>query len=161
MEPTETNQPQHDHGAPNSLVLLEEAQYYLQKAGQWARFLGIMGFIGSGLMAILSFFIGSIMGGLAMRQGNIYPAGMGGIMGFFYLLIAVLYFFVSLYLYQFGTNAKAGLAFNDPIQVSKSLEKLKSFFKTLGITTIVMMALYVLIIIGVIVGISIGSSMMR
>ncbi len=126
MEPTEIEQPQHDNGAPNSLVLLEEAQYYLQKAGQWAKFLGIMGFIGSGFLAIMSFFIGSIMGGLALRQGNIAPAGFGGAMGFFYLLMAVLYFVISLYLYQFGTKAKAGVTYNDPIQVTKSLEKLKS-----------------------------------
>ena len=161
METTETTQPQYDNSAPNSLVLLEDAQYYLQKAGQWARFLGIIGFIGAAFLLIAAFFVGAIFSTLSAYQATPYPAGMGGIMGFFYVLIAVFYFFFSLYLYQFGNKIKAGIAYSDPIQVSNALSKLKSFFKMLGITTIVIIALYILIIIGVVVGVGLGASMMR
>ena len=159
MEPTEINE-QQNPAAETKLVLLEDAQYYLQKSGEWARFLGIMGFIGAAFMLIASFFIGAIFSSMPSYRATPL-AGMGGFMGFFYVLIAVFYFFFSLYLYQFGNKIKAGIAYSDPTQVSNALSKLKSFFKMMGITTIVIIALYILIIIGVVIGASIGASMMR
>ena len=159
MEPIEINE---QHPAPeNNVVLLEEAQYYLQKSGEWARFLGIVGFVGSSLLLIAAFFIGSIFSAMSVYQATPYPAGFGGMMGFFYVLMAVFYFFFSLYLFQFGNKIKTGIAYGDPIQISAALSKLKSFFKMLGITTIVIISIYVLIIVAVIIGVSMGASMMR
>lgn len=154
MEPNEINE-QQDPAAEIKFLLLDDAQYYLQKSGEWARFLGIMGFIGSGLLVITSFFIGAIFASMSVYQASPYPAGMGGIMGFMYILIAVFYFFLSLYLYKFGNKVKQGILYSDTIQVSAGLKNLKSFFKLLGITTIVIIALYALIIVGVVIGVAI------
>jgi hypothetical protein len=154
MEPIETNEPL-TPGETTGIILNEEAQYYLQKSGEWARFLGIMGFICAGLVLIAALFMGSIFSMMSAYQANPYPAGMGGLIGGIYILLAVFYFFFSLYLYQFGNKIKSGIGYSDPIQVTNALSKLKSFFKLIGISTIVIMALYLLIIIGFIIGASV------
>ncbi len=151
METTEINEPQKS-GDPTPIILNEEAQYFLHQAGKWAKFLGILGFIGTGFIVIASFFMGAIFSTMAMYQANPYPAGMGGFMTFFYLLLAVFYFFFSLYLYRFGNKIRTGVEYNDTALVTGGLSNLKSFFKLMGITTIVIIILYVLIIIGVVIG---------
>lgn len=146
MEPTETNEPL-TPGEPTGIVLNEEAQYYLQKSGDWARFLGIMGFICAGFVLIAALFMGSIFSMMSAFQASPFPAGMGGLIGGIYVLLAIFYFFFSLYLYQFGNKIKSGIGYSDPIQVTHALSKLKSFFKLVGITTIVIIAFYILVII--------------
>jgi hypothetical protein len=118
------------------------------------RFLGIMGFIGTGLVLLCALFIGTIFSVMAKLQPTLLPvAGLGGFFSFIYILIALFYFFFSLYLYQFGNNAKAGVTFSNEMQVTVALGKLKSFFKMWGITTIVIISLYILMIIGFIIAI--------
>jgi hypothetical protein len=86
-----------------------------------------------------------------------YPAGMGGIMSFIYILLAVFYFFFSFYLYQFGSRIKKGIFYNDGLAVSNALGKLKSFFKLWGITTIVILVFYALVIV-IIVVVGVGAA---
>ncbi len=79
------------------LILNEQAQYYLLKAGQWAYFLGIMGFIGTAFIAIMALFVGTIFTTMAalnpMMAG---AAGSGGAVTVLYLLIAAVNFFLCL-----------------------------------------------------------------
>ena len=146
------------------IVLTDEARYYLQKAGQWAYFLGIMGFIGTAFIAIMALFIGSIftaasqlnpaMGGMA--------AGGGTLVTVIYLLLAVFSFFFALYLYQFGDKIKNAVTYNNTTEATQAFSKLKSFFKLWGITTIVYLSFVVLVIIGsIVVGIGAASMMSR
>jgi hypothetical protein len=134
-----------------ALTLNEDAKYFLLQSGKWANFLGIMGFIGTGLLVLAALFIGTIFSMLAKFQSNPYPAGFGGILSLVYILIAVFYFFFSFYLYQFGNSIKNGIVFHNELQVSAALGKLKSFFKLWGVTTIVIVSLYMLILIGIVI----------
>ncbi|QHS57736.1 DUF5362 domain-containing protein [Mucilaginibacter sp. 14171R-50] len=130
----------------SKLILTDEAQYYLQKAGQWAYFLGIMGFIGTAFVAIMALFVGALFSTMAsMNPMMAGAAGMGGVVTFFYLLIAVFTFFFALYLYQFGDRVKKAVAFQNTQEMTLALSKLKSFFKFWGIFTIVILALDILI----------------
>lgn len=151
MEETFTNESQAPE-QPQGIILQQEAQHYLVTAGKWARFLGVMGFIGTGFIILCALFIGTIMSALS----SFSPAGRlgaapGGFLTFFYLVVAVFYFFVSLYTYQFGTRIKEGITFGSAAVVTDSLGKLKSVFKMIGITTIVILVLYVFMLIGLIV----------
>ncbi len=140
-----------------SMVLNVQAQSYLRQAGKWAGFLGIIGFIGSALILILALLIGAFFSLIAANSPTLQalPASFGGAMSFIYLLIAVIYFFFSLYLYQFGTRIKRGISYNDEAVITNALGKLKSFFKLWGIATIVTLVLYVLfIVIAIVVGAS-------
>jgi hypothetical protein len=44
------NSDNRSHQPESQIILTEEAQYYLQKAGQWAYFLGIVGFVLAGIL---------------------------------------------------------------------------------------------------------------
>lgn len=161
MEPIETNEPLVP-GENKGIILTEEAQYFLHQSGKWARFLGILGFIGTGFLLLFGLFfsaITSIMPSYKAAAGM--PGVLSGFMGFFYIIIAVFYFFVSRYLYQFGDRIKSGIEFSNTEQVTDALGKLKSFFKMVGITSIVMLSLYALIIVGAIIAGIVGASMMN
>ena len=153
MEPTETIEPS---ASEPGLVLTEQAKYYLHTAGRWANFLGILGFVFTGLILIEAIFAGTIFSRLAQYHSftdgtpAIYTSmlgSMGGIVTFFCLIIAAFYFFFSYYLYTFASRVKKGILFNDSLGVSSALESLKSFFKLWGITTIIIIVFYILFII--------------
>lgn len=158
MEPNETfEQP----GAEPGLNLDFEAQSFLREAGKWSYFLGIVGFILTGLILICAFFVGSIFSKLPQYPTGI-PSAIGGFMSFIYVLAAVFYFFFSFYLYQFGHRIKKGIMYNDTLEVTNALGKLKSFFKLWGITTIVILCFYALmILIAVVVGVGAASLLHR
>jgi hypothetical protein len=158
----ETNETFDQQGAQPGIILTFEAQGYLHEAGKWAYFLSIIGFIGCALLLIAAFFAGSMFSKMAEFSPTSNPvasimAGMGGFITALYILIDLLYFFFVLYLYQFGSRIKKGVLFSDSIEVTGALQKLKSFFKLWGITTIVVISLYVLIfVLAILVGTSLG-----
>lgn len=165
METTETELKEQPHHEPE-MVLSQEAQYYLQQAGKWASFIAIVGFIICGMFFVMAIFIGSIFAFL----GRLSPAGgqqtqalqaVGPALSIFYILLDAVYFMVVLYLYQFASNIKKGIAFIDTEAVNNAFKKLKSFFKAWGIITIVFISIYGLILIGVIIGGLSAASMMQ
>jgi hypothetical protein len=162
MEPIETNEPQIP-GETIGMILTEEAQLFLYQSGKWARFLGIMGFIGSAFIAIVGIFFGtfmSLVANLKQQQVQYMPVGFSTVVAVFYILIGLLCFYVSLKLYQFGSGINDGIEWRNTEQVTKALGKLKSFFKIKGIILVCILSLYVLIIIGAIFAGIVGASMM-
>jgi hypothetical protein len=63
-------------------------------------------------------------------------------MGILYLLIGLLYFYISLYLFNFGKKTQFALRSNDSETLTGGLENLKSFFKVSGIVTAIFIGLY-------------------
>mgnify|MGYP001551471271 CR=1 FL=1 len=143
-----------------------EAQTYLREAGKWASFLGIIGFIFTGFIAIAALFAGTMIANVSRLSpetpATAIMAGMGGFATVIYLLVGLLYFFFSLFLYQFGSRIKKGITYADQFHVTTAFSKLKSFFKLWGILTIVILCLYALIIAcAIIFGLSASSMMNR
>ncbi|MCJ8209996.1 DUF5362 domain-containing protein [Mucilaginibacter sp. RS28] len=126
------------------LLLTPEAQYYLNEGAGWARFLGIMGFIGSAFILIMAIFAGSVFSILGRMSPTPMPAGVGAFIGIGYGCFALLYFFPSMYLYQFANQAKQGILFKHTPNITTAVAKLKSFFKFWGVLTVIMIALMVL-----------------
>jgi len=160
MDITETNEPQIP-AEPQGLLILEEAQYFLHQSGKWANFLAIMGFIGSGLFGVAGLVMGLAMSAASSFAGpNMhFPAAFGATFSIFYVGGAIIYFLISRHLYRYAGSIKMGVEFQNTDHVSKAFESLHSFFKWKGILLIVILALYVLAIIGVmIVGVA-GMSM--
>jgi hypothetical protein len=161
METTEIIEP----NVPNpGLILTFEAQTYLRQAAKWANFLSIIGFICCGFILLASFFVGGVFSRMSeYPYGSANPmvnmmAGMGAGITVFYILIGVWYFFFCLFLNQFAGKIKRGIAFADSTHVAEGLSKLKSFFKLWGISTIIIISLYILIFI---VAIGVGVTMMH
>jgi hypothetical protein len=138
---------------PRDLVLTLEAQYYLNEGAGWAKFLGIAGFIGCGFILLLAFSISTILN----MAGRVSPnpalqSGMSAFVGIIYGLMSLLYFFPSLYVYQFGVNAKKGILIRGSADITLGISKLKSFLKFWGVLMIISLAFGVLGIIGLIAG---------
>jgi uncharacterized membrane protein len=126
---------------------------FLEHAAKWARFLAIMGFISVGLMVLGGII--AIISGLALQShrstrygGYGYRAGAESsvwLMGFTYIIMAVVYFFPVKFLYDFAARALQAVQSRDSMALQSALESLKSHFKTLGIMTIIGIVLGLLI----------------
>lgn len=125
------------------------AHAYLAETAKWGNFLSILGFIFSGIIAIAALFAGSLLGSMGSAFGNTSAIG-AGFVTVIYLLIAALYFFMSLYLYRFSTKMKAALYTNDQDSLNNSFLNLKSLYRMMGILTIIYLGFLALaLIIGI------------
>lgn len=148
------------------LELNLQAQDFLREAAKWSGFLGIVGFILTAFILLGALFAGSILATIASFQSAQDPlpsamaGGLGAIVGVAYVVEAAIYFFFSLYLYQFGSRTKKGLMLSDSHEISRAMGKLKSFFKLWGILTIIALCLIVLFVIFCI-AIGVGTSIIH
>ena len=141
----------------NNLSLNDQAVAALRESAKWSLFLSIVGFIGIGFLLIMALFIGSVFS----QIGDTTP-GLGsnpflakkGFMSAIYVVMAVLYFFPIYYLYKYANSTTNALKTYNSELLSDALVNLKSHHKFLGITVIVVLSLYLLMIIGVLVAIS-------
>lgn len=122
---------------------------YLTNSAKWARFLGIVGFISTILIlfgAISMFMLGSRMRGF---PGLPFSPSL---LGFMYLIAAVISFFASLHFYNFGTKMLSAVESNSKELLEKATKSLNSWFKLAGIITIITLAIYGLILLLGIIG---------
>ncbi|MBS1655224.1 MAG: hypothetical protein JSU05_10295 [Bacteroidetes bacterium] len=131
---------------------------HLAEAARWAKFLAIIGFIVCGLVVVFGIFFGTIMSTLGSGAGygrysemQAMGSGLGAMMAVLYILIALLYFFPTLFLYRFATKAKAALASNDQETLNVSFQNLKKMFRFVGILTLIVLSFYAIaILIGIV-----------
>lgn len=133
-----------DLNRESGLSLSSDAQYFLQEGSKWAKFLGILGFIGVGFLVLGGF---SIMGAGSLLSGMGDMPFSPGLFGLLYIIIAILYFIPSLYLYNFANKAQAALRNNDSGMLTESIGFLRSTFKFFGIFAIIGIAMYFLLVI--------------
>ncbi len=162
----ETNQTSEQAPTRPVLELNLQAQDFLRQAAKWANFLGIVGFILTAFVLLSALFVGGILATIA-RFGTgqeglqaALAAGMGAFTSVTLVIEALIYFFFSLYLYQFGNRSKKAILLGDAEEISGALRKLKSFFKLWGILTIIALCLIALFVI-VCIAIGIGTSIIH
>lgn len=147
---------------PADMVLSADAKYFLHTAGKWANFLSILGFIFTGLIVLLAFFVGTLMGFIsrfnpaASPESTIATTGVSGVVTVVYLGIGVLYFFISYYLNRFAIYIKRGVVFNSSGDATKAFQNLKSHYKLIGIIAIIAISIYVLAFIFIIIAAASG-----
>lgn len=124
---------------------------FLQESAKWSKFMAIIGFIGIGLMVLVSLFMAigfSAMGASTMPE---LPFSMSAF-SIIYVLFAAIYFFPVYYLYQYATKTSAALHSKNKKLLADGLENLKSHHKFLGIFTLILVSLYGLIFVFAILG---------
>ncbi|HYH14004.1 MAG TPA: DUF5362 family protein [Flavisolibacter sp.] len=136
-----------------SLSIDPVTKAHLSETARWARFLSIIGFIFLGIMILagvsLSLFVGRPLD--TYGGSSVFDAFSVG-MAFFYLILAVLWFFPLLFLFRFATRMKTALNSNDQNALNIALQNLKICFRYVGVITIIVLALYALAIVFAIVG---------
>jgi hypothetical protein len=127
-----------------------QSSAYLGETAKWAKFLAILGFVLCGICVLVAIFAGSFLAGALSRYGQ--GGGMigGAFFSVIYILLALLYFFPCLYLYNFASKMQVALRNNDQEQLAQSFRNLKSCYKFLGILMVIMLSFYALaLIIGI------------
>lgn len=137
----------------NDLVIDAASAGNVKESAMWAKFLGVIGFIYSGLISVLAVFMGYFF--KQMIPGPM-PAtretALGGIViGAIYFFMAVIIFFLSLYLFRFGAKAQAALKGNDQENLAEALKSLKFYFRFIGVVTVISLVFSVLGVIGILI----------
>jgi hypothetical protein len=137
-----------------TLQIDHQASSFLGETARWAKFLAILGFIGCGLLVLFAIFFGTIISYFGRFGGGTtqLAAGMGAFVSVFYILIALLYFFPCLYLFNFASKMQVAIQSNDQERLNESLKNLKSHFRFIGILTIVWLGLSLLVFLLSIIG---------
>jgi Family of unknown function (DUF5362) len=131
------------------LQIDHQSSSYLSEAAKWGRFLAIMGFIFCGLFVLVALFAGTYIAS-SMRSFGGAEAFGGGLVTAMYIIIALVYFFPCLYLFNFATKMQVALRANQQEALNTSFRNLKACFKFLGILMIIGLCFWVLaLIIGV------------
>ncbi|NQZ79224.1 MAG: hypothetical protein HRT61_24360 [Ekhidna sp.] len=129
----------------DQLFLSQVDKRNLLDTAKWGKFLSILGFIFSTLIAL---------GGLSLAGGSaseMFP-GMGVGIGVVYVLISLIYIFPSLYLMRFSIQIKDGIEASDANLCSSAYNNLRRLFLFLGIMTIIVMGIYLLAVLFMIMG---------
>jgi hypothetical protein len=129
-----------------ALIVGEEMQSCLYEIAKWANLLAIVGFVVAGIMVVFAFIVGSTIG-----QDSNVATKIGGFGAFaitiIFLVCAFTIFYPSLLLIKYSSKAKYGVLNSDQSSLDEALLKLRSVFKYWGITTIIMICIYIVLII--------------
>ncbi|MEZ4875451.1 MAG: DUF5362 family protein [Flavobacteriaceae bacterium] len=143
------------------LSLTSESKEYLFSAGKWAFFLGIVGFIFTAFILMAAIIVGIAFSNLNSNEFGSSPFGgfiSGGFIAGIYIVLGVFYGILSYFLVHFGSKMKKAYQNNNTLTMTEGLKSLKLFFKIWGITTIVLVALYIVMIMTISIG---GASIFR
>lgn len=123
----------------------------LRKTRPWVLLIAVLGFIGTAFIAIAAVSIlagGAMMGQVAGLGDNGAAAlmGSGAMMGVgvLYLLMALIYFFVSLYLLRYASAIKRLSSSMSLPDLESALNHQASFWKLAGILALISIVLMVL-----------------
>ena len=141
-------------------TLTETMLVYLKGASPWLRFIGILGFIGAGTIALWGVFffaVGLISGGAWTQIPGIdtiadISGDLGGVFavltGLLTIGLAALAFFPARYTYRFGAKIRVYLREGREQDLELAFKNNKSLWKFLGIICIIQLAFIPLMIIG-------------
>ena len=127
----------------NDLSISGISQANLVIAAKWGKFLAVMGLIFCGLMVFGGIAATAVMSNL--RSSN-YGFPFMQYMGIFYIIFAIILFMPCLYLLKFSNKIQDAVRTSNQESLDVAFSNLKSLFKFYGVFTIVMLALYALLI---------------
>jgi hypothetical protein len=135
---------------PKQLIIDQTTKTFLHETAKWGKFLAIIGFVFCGFIVIVALFLffagGSITS--AFKGMNTALAGAAtGFVGFIYLLLALIYYFPSKYLFDFSVYINQAIALEDQESLNYAFERMKSLYKFWAILMIVLLSFYALIIV--------------
>jgi len=129
----------------SGLQIDHENNSYLNEVARWSKFLSIVGFIFTGLATL-----GLLFSLFARSSYESFYTPFWQQSGAVLVMIGLLLlcFFPCLYLFRFSNKMKLALRTDDQYSMTIAFKNLKSYFKFVGIFTIVILAIYVILIIG-------------
>ncbi|MCB9309450.1 MAG: hypothetical protein H6567_05250 [Lewinellaceae bacterium] len=133
--------------SPVEMTLDASAKTSFRETAKWAKFLSIVGMVSTVLIiifAVVALVSSSLMNTMYPSLSR-FGGGMNIFIGLLYFIIAAIYIYPIVKLYQFSNLSKDALASEDSGLLSQALLAQKSMFKFMGIVTIVVISIYVLL----------------
>ena len=142
-----------------SIILTPGAQNYLNATGPWIRFFSILMFVGAGFMmlACVMMVLLGFVGGISTPGGPVgswlIPGGMGIVfIGPAYFLVALLFYIVpAIFLFRCSGAINSLRANRSEMALEEAMRQQRSFWRYLGIMTIVMIILAILLFVGTVI----------
>ena len=140
---------EHNNDLLNQDLHIDAASHsHLKETAMWAKLLAIVGFVLSVLMGILALFAGTFMERMSGGIGD--TASTAIMVSIIYLVVAAIYFTMSLFMFRFSVKMKTALMTTDQENFNVSLYNLKIVYRITGIIVIVYLAiLAIALIVGV------------
>lgn len=135
-----------------TLYFTESIKNDIIRGAKWAKFLAILGFIGTGFMVLAGLVMFGLMGFMDSDMGPYSQMGpMADVFKFMpllYILIALVYFFPCYYLFQYASKSTNAVINEDLPGMELAFTNQFRMYRFVGIATIAMMVLYALLMIG-------------
>ncbi|MCD8539943.1 MAG: DUF5362 domain-containing protein [Leadbetterella sp.] len=135
----------------NTFHVDSTGQQYLKETARWAKFLAIVGFVMTGFIVLAALFAGTLLSTLSAVSSELAFFPTAGIT-ILYLFVAGLYFFPCLFLFQASQKLTLALQSGSSEELTTAFEKLKNFFRFVGIMTLVIISLYALFFVFLVLG---------
>lgn len=136
------------------LLLNSTSKTYLGIAAKWAKFLSIVGFVFIGIMVFMGIGTASFLSSTFENNPTMSDSfgKIGGVgFGLLYIVFSIIAGYPVLRLYQFAKFGKIAASSDDNIAVEASLKGLSGFFKFYGYMMMVLIAIYIVVILGIII----------
>lgn len=127
--------------------LTSESVAYLLKAAKWGKFLAILGFIVCGLLILGGIVMSFVLDKLSDEMIPLDMPFSPKILSFIYILIAVIYLIPVIFLNTFSNNTIKAVNLSSTENMTKSIKNLKNLFVFVGISTVILIGLYTIILI--------------
>ncbi|HET8828193.1 MAG TPA: DUF5362 family protein [Pelobium sp.] len=128
----------------NSLKFESKTKDLLAEIAKWGRFVGIVGFVMCGILLIVALAIVFMSKEIAAQLAAVGQptTAINNMTGIVYAIIAVLYYFPAKYIYDFSVYMKQAVEHNDQESIDYSFDRLRAFFKFIGMVAIVAIGFY-------------------
>ncbi|TPE45422.1 hypothetical protein [Pontibacter mangrovi] len=131
----------HYNTGPNELYLDVRLLQNLSGTAKWGKVLAVLGFILSGFILVFGLFMQQMLQSPG-RAERVADVGLSGFTIVVYAFVALVYFFPSLYLYNFASGMQQGVQERSRQKVGKAIGKLRVLFKFLVIMLLLFLVLF-------------------
>lgn len=131
----------HTNESPNELYLDVRLLQNLSSTAKWGKVLAVLGFILAGFILVFGLFMQQMVESPVLQE-NTANVGFSGFTIVVYAFVSLVYFFPSLYLYNFSSSMQQGVEERSRQKVGKAIGKLKILFKFLVIMLILFLVLF-------------------
>lgn len=155
-EPPRAGQLFPDESKPDSNTVPPAIIEILRQTKPWVSLLGVLGFVGSALMLLAGFGIA-----LSGAAGGRSPFGDKSVIagvGLGYIVLAGVNVIPALSLFRYGS--RIGRFLRDPSvdRLGTALSQQRSFWRFVGISTLLLLGFYVLAVVGVVIAGALGAA---
>lgn len=134
-----------------TLVITEAGKKDVLTTAKWSKFYAVLSFIGVAICVLMGILL-LVSGHFISQLEPELSVAMLAPLGLVYIVMGGVLVMPALYLWQFSQKAEQAIANNNTEMMEQALNRMKSYWKFMGIFTIVMLAVSLLLVPIAIVG---------